>query len=227
MTPVYALEVYGPQWPNLLYMSYTCTVRFRMTMPVVSLPKVSRSTSYCKLSLNGLLAVRTCEQIATSRVTLMPEPEYKREHGSSAVALHCIDRRRSRKCRFAWYVECRSGPELDHSVLPHLLSVCERGIHPLSLLDDRDDVLVCKLMRQSDSLRLMLDTLSVDNRNPEVIHNGLVDRVTEVFDSARRAPKNNWRSVIWLLALRFSVDSTKIELLPHLLEQLVHIPTVL
>lgn len=51
-------------------------------------------------------------------------------------------------------------------------------------LDDRDNVLVAELMAESDSLRLMLDGLSVDDRCLELFNDGPVDGIAEVFDGA-------------------------------------------
>ena len=40
------------------------------------------------------------------------------------------------------------------------------------------DVFICKLMRESDSLRLVLDRLAVHDCKFELLHNSLVDGIT-------------------------------------------------
>ncbi len=52
----------------------------------------------------------------------------------------------------------------------------------LSLLDNSNNILILQHMRQAHSLRLMLDTPSIHNGNPELLDNSLMDGVTEVFD---------------------------------------------
>ena len=50
------------------------------------------------------------------------------------------------------------------------------------------DILITQLMRQPDLLRLMLDTLAINNSPLEVLHNGLMNGVTEVLNRAPRRP---------------------------------------
>ena len=40
------------------------------------------------------------------------------------------------------------------------------------------DILICELMRQADSLRLMFDRTTIDNGVFELLHNSLVNGVT-------------------------------------------------
>lgn len=48
----------------------------------------------------------------------------------------------------------------------------------------------------------------------------------KVFDSTRGGPQNNWSRIIGLLALGFGINSSEVELLPHLLQKLVNVPAM-
>lgn len=52
---------------------------------------------------------------------------------------------------------------------------------PRSFLDDGDDVFVSQLVGKSNLLGLVLHAAAVHNSHAEIVYNGLVDSVTEVF----------------------------------------------
>lgn len=50
-----------------------------------------------------------------------------------------------------------------------------------SALDDGDNIFISQLVREANSLWLMLDGLSINNGHTEIVHDGLVNGVTLVL----------------------------------------------
>lgn len=66
-------------------------------------------------------------------------------------------------------------------------SVFHRIDAVISFLDNRNNVFVLQLVAQTDSLRLVLHAATIHDGNPELIDDGLVNRVTKIFHSRSRA----------------------------------------
>ena len=114
---------------------------------------------------------------------------------------------------------------------------------PIATAPKPTNVLVRQLMSQPYSLRLVLDGLPVHDGVLELLDDGLVDSITlhkgqkrskrrewrtyEIFYSTGVLPQDNRCAIIWRFPLRFGVDSAQIQLLPHLLHQLIDVPSVL
>lgn len=97
-------------------------------------------------------------------------------------------------------------------------------------------------MRKAHALRLMLHRLPINDGVLELFHDRLVNRITlesYQFPRAqygRRTHKilygtcilseHHRRVVVWRFALWLGVNPSKLELLPHLLKQLVDVPPV-
>lgn len=98
---------------------------------------------------------------------------------------------------------------------------------PQLLFQDSHDIFIIKDMRQTNILRLVLDTGTIDNCVLELLDQTLVDLVTEVFNCTCRASKNNGLIVIRCFTLGLGVHTDQVQTLPHDLEQLVQVPAVL
>mmetsp|Transcript_17299 Transcript_17299/g.45121 ORF Transcript_17299/g.45121 Transcript_17299/m.45121 type:complete len:290 (-) Transcript_17299:301-1170(-) len=94
------------------------------------------------------------------------------------------------------------------------------------LLHDLDHVFVVQHMILANLLGRVLDRGAPHQCVLEVAHDGLVQRIAEVFDGAVAALQHDGGVVVWQLALRFGVDPSEVEVGPHSGEQLVKVPLV-
>ena len=61
----------------------------------------------------------------------------------------------------------------------------------------------------------------------QFLQDGSVDLVAKVLDGALLCLKHNWGLVVRQLTFRFGVDTDQLEVLPHLIEQVVIVPLVM
>lgn len=117
------------------------------------------------------------------------------------------------------------------------------------------NVFISQLVSQSDPLRLVLDRLAVHDGRFKLLRNTPVNSVTlrigwnvsvglfllpgwterlvsptntyEVFYCAPIASQNYGCCVVWCFTLRLGVHPLELQLIPHDLHQLVHVPAML
>jgi hypothetical protein len=77
------------------------------------------------------------------------------------------------------------------------------------------------------ALWVMLDTSSPDLRAFHLFCQRLVNSVAEVENRAIFPGDDDWRLVIWNLALGLGINSNQVEVVPNFLHQLVEVPLVL
>lgn len=89
----------------------------------------------------------------------------------------------------------------------------------------------------------MFHRLSIHDSVLELLHDGFVDSIAltfyqhrqmnqesttyKILDATSVLPQHDRRVVVWRLAFRLRIDTPELELLPHLLQQLINIPAVL
>ncbi|KAH3666453.1 hypothetical protein OGAPHI_003449 [Ogataea philodendri] len=80
-------------------------------------------------------------------------------------------------------------------------------------------------MTQSNVLRLVFHARAKHQGCSEIVHQGLVDLVTEILNRTLTRPQNNRVAEVRQLALRLRVHSHQLQSVPHHLQQLVQVPS--
>jgi len=97
----------------------------------------------------------------------------------------------------------------------------------LCLFYDLNDVFIVELVVLANFLRLMFHRRTPDNSILELLHDAPVDLVTEVIHQSMVLLQDDRRSVVRKLALWFSVEANKMKVIPHLLQKIIEIPSVM
>lgn len=79
-------------------------------------------------------------------------------------------------------------------------------------------------MISSHLLGVELDRCTPHHGIPEVLYHTSVDFIAEILDTRLLSLDNDWSLVVRVLSLRFGVDPDEIEVLPHPIDELVHVP---
>ena len=97
----------------------------------------------------------------------------------------------------------------------------------LDSFDDLDDVLVFNRVILANFLWLMLDAVAPHQGIFELSNDGPVNLVAKVLNSSVLGVQYHRRAVVQELALGLRVNPSEVEVLPHLLQEVVKVPLVI